>query len=64
MFIINGSTILFNKNGKAGVICEVGHNGNIYVRKQDLLSVLNLNKQAIKENKEIKVNKNIKKISA
>ena len=37
---------------------------NIYVRKQRLLLVINLTKQTIKENKEIKVQKNIKKISA
>ena len=37
---------------------------NIYVRKWRLLLVLNLIEQTIKESKEIKVKKNIKKISA
>ena len=37
---------------------------NIYVRKWRLLLVLNLTKWTIKENKEIKVKKNIKKMSA
>ena len=36
---------------------------NKYVRKWYLLLVLNLTKQTIKENKEIKVKKNNKKIS-
>ena len=61
MFISSNSTILFSKYGKAGVICEVGYT---YVRKWCLLLVLNLNKQTIKENKEIKVKKNIKEILA
>ena len=37
---------------------------NIYVRKWRLLLVLNLSKWKIKENKEIKVKRNIKTISA
>ena len=37
---------------------------NIYVRKRCLLFVLNLFKRTIKENKETKIKKNIKKISA
>ena len=61
MFISSNSAILFSKYGKAGVICKVGH---IYVRKWCLLLVLNLNKQTVKENKEIKVEKNIKEILA
>ena len=36
----------------------------IYVRKWRLLLVWNLTKETIKENKEVKVEKNIKKISA
>ena len=36
---------------------------NIHIRKWRLLSVLNLTKYTIKENKEIKVKKNIKKIT-
>ena len=37
---------------------------NIYVKKWRLLLMLNLTKKKSKENKEMKVKKNIKKISA
>ena len=37
---------------------------NIYVRKWRLLLVLNLSKWKVKENKEIKIKRNIKTISA
>ena len=43
---------------------ELGSRVNIYVRKWRLLLVLNLPKQKINENKEIKVKRNIKTISA
>ena len=45
------------------VFCSLTHVLAHYVRKWHLLLVLNLPKQTIKENKEIKVKKNIRKIS-
>ena len=44
------------------ISCEVGHMLT-YVRKWRLLLVLNLTKETIHENKEIKVKKNVQKIS-
>ena len=43
---------------------ELGSRVNIYVRKWRLLLVLNLSKWKVKENKEIKIKRNIKTISA
>ena len=54
VFIINGSTALFSKHGKADVSCEVAH-VLTYMFHWRLLLVLNLIKQAGEENKEIEV---------
>ena len=43
---------------------ELGSRVNIYVRKWRLLLVLNLSKWKVKENKEKKIKRNIKTISA
>ena len=58
------SVFIINYHHVASSFMKLDTRVIIYVRKWRLLLVWNLTKETIKENKEVKVEKNIKKISA